>query len=84
MPAHPYLQVHISVLLWGVTAILGRLITLGAVPLVFWRVVIVSACLLLWLPVWRQLLRLSRRDLLLVAGAVLGHALLHRPEPAPS
>jgi len=69
MPAHPYLQVHFSVLLWGVTAILGRLITLGALPLVFWRVVIVSTCLLLWLPVWRQLLRLSRRDLLLAAGA---------------
>lgn len=69
MSAHPYLQVHFSVLLWGITAILGRLITLGALPLVFWRVVIVSACLLLWLPVWRQLSRLSRRDLLLAAGA---------------
>jgi drug/metabolite transporter (DMT)-like permease len=62
MPGNPYLQIHLCVLLWGFTAILGKLITLGAIPLVFWRVVIVSLCLLLWLPVWRQLWRSSRRD----------------------
>jgi drug/metabolite transporter (DMT)-like permease len=63
MLANPYLQIHLCVLLWGFTAILGKLISLHAIPLVFWRVVIVSLCLLLWLPVWRQLARLSRRDL---------------------
>lgn len=65
MIGNPYLQVHLSVLLWGFTAILGKLITLSTIPLVFWRVLIVSLCLLLWRPVWRQLLRLSRRDIAL-------------------
>lgn len=59
---NPYLQIHFCVLLWGFTAILGRLITLAAIPLVFWRIAIVSACLLLWPAVWRQLPKFSRRD----------------------
>ena len=61
--ANPYLQVHFCVLLWGFTAIFGRLITLDAVALVFWRVLIVSLCLLFWPNVWRQIARISRRDL---------------------
>ena len=59
----PYLQIHFSVFLWGFTAILGKLITLAALPLVFWRVLIVTLCLFFWLPVWRQLARVSRSDL---------------------
>lgn len=35
-----YIQLHIAVVLFGFTAILGDLITLTAVPLVWWRVVI--------------------------------------------
>ncbi|HZY34222.1 MAG TPA: EamA family transporter, partial [Rhodanobacter sp.] len=31
------LQIHFCVLLWGFTAILGKLITLPALPLVWWR-----------------------------------------------
>ncbi len=68
----PYLQIHFSVFLWGFTAILGKLITLAALPLVFWRVLIVTLCLFFWLPVWRQLARVSRRDLrLAVANGTL-------------
>ena len=63
MHRHPYFLIHLCVLLWGFTAILGKLITLSAIPLVFWRVLIVSLCLLLWLPVWRQLVRMTGRDL---------------------
>lgn len=63
MVRNPYVLIHLCVLLWGFTAILGKLITLSAIPLVFWRVLIVSLCLLLWLPVWRQLARVSRHDL---------------------
>lgn len=63
MVHNPYVLIHLCVLLWGFTAILGKLITLSAIPLVFWRVLIVSLCLLLWLPVWRQLARVSRHDL---------------------
>jgi drug/metabolite transporter (DMT)-like permease len=61
--ANPYLQIHFCVLLWGFTAILGKMITLDAVGLVFWRVLIVSLCLLFWPGVWRQIAGMSRRDL---------------------
>ena len=65
----PHVQIHICVLLWGFTAILGKLITLAALPLVFWRVLIVSMSLLLWFPLWRQIAQVSRRDWLLSLGA---------------
>jgi len=67
------LQMHFCVLLWGFTAILGKLISLPAVALVFWRVLIVSLCLLVWPAVWRRLLVVSRRDLVLsvLAGILL-------------
>ena len=41
-----YLQLHACVVLWGLTAILGRLISLPAVELVHWRMAIVSIVLL--------------------------------------
>ena len=31
------IQIHICVVLWGITAILGKLITLHAMALVWWR-----------------------------------------------
>ncbi len=65
---HPTLQIHFCVLLWGFTAILGKLITLAALPLVFWRMSLVCLCLLAWPRVWRQLCRISRRDALACAG----------------
>ena len=40
------LEIHFSVLLWGFTAILGELITLNALPLVWWRMLLVGATLL--------------------------------------
>ena len=47
-----WLQIHICVVLWGVTAILGKLITLAALPLVWWRMLIVTIVLLVWPPFW--------------------------------
>mgnify|MGYP001548717023 CR=1 FL=1 len=49
-------QIHFCVLLWGFTAILGKLITLPALPLVWWRMLLVAASLLL-LPKVRRNLR---------------------------
>lgn len=66
---NPYAQMHFCVLLWGFTAILGRLISLDAIALVFWRVLAVSLCLLLWRPVWRHLLTMARREWLIAIGA---------------
>jgi drug/metabolite transporter (DMT)-like permease len=55
------LQIHFCVLLWGFTAILGKLITLPALPLVWWRMLLVALALLMMPPVWRGLRRMSSR-----------------------
>ena len=41
-----YLQLHTCVILWGFTAILGRLISLPALQLVCWRMALVAFVLL--------------------------------------
>ncbi len=46
---------HFCVLLWGCTAILGKLITLSAVALVWWRMLLVSLALLLFPHAWQAL-----------------------------
>jgi drug/metabolite transporter (DMT)-like permease len=63
-----HLQLHFCVLLWGFTAILGKLITLTALQLVWWRMLIVTLALLLLPKVWRELRGMSRRHLLAYAG----------------
>lgn len=55
------LQIHFCVLLWGFTAILGKLITLPALPLVWWRMLMVSGSLLLLPNVQRGLRALPVR-----------------------
>ncbi|MFC5437769.1 DMT family transporter [Rhodanobacter umsongensis] len=62
------LQIHFCVLLWGFTAILGKLITLPALPLVWWRMLLVVAALLLMPKVWRGLRAMPPRLLLAYAG----------------
>ena len=63
-----FLQIHACVLLWGFTAILGKLITLNALPLVWWRMLIVVAALALVPRVWRGLRAMRPRLLLAYAG----------------
>ena len=55
------LQIHFCVLLWGFTAILGKLITLPALPLVWWRMLLVVVALLLMPKVWRGLFAMPAR-----------------------
>lgn len=62
------LQIHFCVLLWGFTAILGKLISLPALELVWWRMLIVVAVLLAWLPLWRELRAVGLRTLAVFAG----------------
>lgn len=62
------LQIHFCVLLWGFTAILGKLITLGALGLVWWRMLVVVAALALLPRVWRGLRAMSPRLLVAYAG----------------
>ena len=62
------LQIHFCVLLWGFTAILGKLISLPALPLVWWRMMIVVGALLLVPKVLRSLRALPARLWLTYAG----------------
>ena len=63
MTAHSraWLQIHVCVVLWGFTAILGRLITLPALPLVWWRMLLVTLALAAWPPFWAGLRQMPRR-----------------------
>jgi len=66
--AKAHWQIHLCVLLWGFTAILGKLITLPALPLVWWRMALVVAALLLVPRVWRGLRAMPPRLLAAYAG----------------
>lgn len=63
-----WLQIHFCVVLWGFTAILGKLISLAALPLVWWRMVLVTAALLLVGKFWSGLRGLSSRLIWIYAG----------------
>ncbi|TDU66461.1 EamA-like transporter family protein [Prosthecobacter fusiformis] len=69
-----YLLLHLVILAWGFTAILGKLITLPPIEVVLWRTAIASAgfaILVLW---QKQRLQVSRADRwkMLGIGALLG------------
>ncbi len=61
-------QLHFCVLLWGFTSILGKLISLTALQLVWWRMLLVASALLLVPRVWRELRAIPRRRLAAYAG----------------
>ena len=62
------LQIHFCVVLWGFTAILGKLITLGALQLVWWRMLLVCAALLLVKRFWVGLKPLPPKLIATYAG----------------
>jgi len=72
MPLSPtakaQLQIHFCVLLWGFTAILGKMITLPALPLVWWRMLLVVVSLAVLPSVWRGLRAMPARTMLAYAG----------------
>ena len=61
-------QIHFCVLLWGFTAILGKLITLPAQSLVVWRMLLVSVFLAVLPRVWQGLRVLPPRLIAIYAG----------------
>lgn len=61
-------QMHFCVLLWGFTAILGKLISLPAPALVWWRMGLVTLALLLVPKVWRGLRQLPLQMYAIYAG----------------
>jgi drug/metabolite transporter (DMT)-like permease len=62
------LQIHFCVVLWGFTAILGRLISLPAYGLVWWRMVLVVAGAALLPLTWRGLQAMDRRSVIIYSG----------------
>jgi drug/metabolite transporter (DMT)-like permease len=62
------LQIHFCVVLWGFTAILGKLISLDALDLVWWRMLIVALAVLVFPGFWRQLRTISGRQMAIFAG----------------
>ncbi len=61
-------QIHVCVLLWGFTAILGKLITLPTVALVWWRMLLVTVALAFFPRVWRAVKDIPPRLMLTYAG----------------
>ena len=64
-----YLQIHICVVLWGFTAVFGKLISLPALPLVWWRMFVVSLILAMVPRVWRAVRAMPGRLIAAYAGA---------------
>jgi drug/metabolite transporter (DMT)-like permease len=62
------IELHICVVLWGFTAILGKLITLSALQLVWWRMLLVTLALACFPRVWRALRTIPPREILVFAG----------------
>ena len=62
------IELHICVVLWGFTAILGKLITLPATQLVWWRMLLVTVALACFPRVWRALKFITPRQMLVFAG----------------
>lgn len=63
-----WLQIHFCVVLWGFTAILGKAISLSALPLVTWRMVFVAAALMFLPQFWKGLAKLQPRMIAANAG----------------
>lgn len=67
-PIKAQLQIHVCVLLWGFTAILGKLIALPAMTLVWWRMTLVVSALILLPRIWRGLRAMSWSLIAIYAG----------------
>jgi len=68
-----YLHFHVIVFIWGFTAVLGALISLDAVPLVWYRMLLASGFIFIYIKWKKRNITVSPRKLLLliVAGLVI-------------
>ena len=68
------LQIHLAVLLWGFTGILGRAISLDSPMLTWYRMLFTAIIMAVILTVRRQWVKVERRDLwqLVVVGCLMG------------
>lgn len=66
--AHGYLLIHLATVLFGFTPIMGRLITLHAVPLVWWRMALAALVLLLVPVTWKGIRQMPPRLIAICCG----------------
>src|SRR5690606_7055202 len=68
------LVLHFTVLIWGFTGVLGELISISALPLVWYRVSIAAISLFVYFRLTGKSMRVSRRDLFkfLGVGCIVG------------
>jgi len=63
-----FVQIHIAVLLWGFTAVLGKLITLSTLQLVWWRVLLTSISLSFLLKKFSRIKKVDRQTKIRIIG----------------
>lgn len=67
-----YLHLHLIVFIWGFTAVLGKLISIDALPLVWYRMLMAVALVVVFIFIKRFSLKTARRTLLMMLlGGVL-------------
>ena len=68
-----YLHLHLIVLIWGFTAVLGKLISIDAMPLVWYRMVIASILVAVFILIRRNSIRVSSKTgmIMFMAGIVI-------------
>lgn len=68
-----YLHLHLIIFIWGFTAVLGKLITVDALALVWYRMLIASLLILIFIRLKKLSLKVSRKTLLIltIAGVVI-------------
>ena len=68
-----YLHLHFIVFIWGFTAVLGKLITIDALPLVWYRMLIATLLILVYIGIKKFELKVSRKTLitLIIAGIII-------------
>ncbi|HMY23090.1 MAG TPA: DMT family transporter [Chitinophagales bacterium] len=63
-----YTQMHIATFLWGLTAILGKLISIGEFSLVWYRVLFVSIAMLFIPKIIKHVRQLDKKTVLQISG----------------
>lgn len=68
------LILHLTILIWGFTGILGNLISISAIHLVWYRVLISAISLFIYLIVSKQQILVSRKDFIsfMMVGGIVG------------
>ncbi|MXV39312.1 EamA family transporter [Flavobacteriaceae bacterium Ap0902] len=68
------LRLHFLVLLWGFTGVIGKLISISAIPLVFWRTFLSSIGIFIFLKLLGVSIEISKKQLIryLGVGVVMG------------